>query len=275
MGNNPLLSQTCYIRNYRRKLSHASTRKYVGVVRDINNYPTKFSPNYELGKKLSDAALLNPLSARSPKSSRNFLKEHSYNPENGDIDCFIDLCKCTEVSESAEVEKRAQHNIEVNNPDGSSDGNNLRQRKKVRNNSKRKSYRKSKRKSDFYCNRHGQNNSHDTVYCKVLKAELNVTSWKNPNQGEYSNKNKVYWQKKQCEVHMLQQDNFEHREKCQKKIAYLKKKSKNRGSESSNSSEDDIKNGKFLIVEPPDNKSSNYESSADNISSSRFSSSDN
>ena len=45
MVNEPILSKTCYIHNYTRKPIHASTRQYVGVVCNINNYLTKSPPN--------------------------------------------------------------------------------------------------------------------------------------------------------------------------------------------------------------------------------------
>ena len=69
----PFLAQTCYIHNYKRKRSHTLTRKYVGAVRNINNYLTEFPPNYEFGPKLIYAALLDPLLARFPKRSRTLL----------------------------------------------------------------------------------------------------------------------------------------------------------------------------------------------------------
>ena len=63
------------------KPSHVLTRKYMGAVININNYHTDFTPNYNVVKKLIDAAILDPLSAHLPKSSRTLLTEHGYNME--------------------------------------------------------------------------------------------------------------------------------------------------------------------------------------------------
>ena len=163
-----------------RKPSHAYTRKCVGAVHNINNYPTKLPPNYDIGNKLSDTTLLDPLSACFPKRTRTLLTEHGYNPENGTTDHFIELCERTEIAESIEFEKRAWHIIEVDEFGSSSNGRNFRSRKKDIKNPKRTTKRKSKKKSNFYFYCHGQNNSHDTVDCKFLNAELNGTSWENP-----------------------------------------------------------------------------------------------
>ena len=105
MGNEPLLAQTCYICNYMRNLIHATAWKYVAATRNINNYLTKFPPNYESGQKVSAAALLDPLSAHLPKRSRTLLTEHRYNPGNGTIGRFINLCERAESAESIEVDK--------------------------------------------------------------------------------------------------------------------------------------------------------------------------
>ena len=98
--------------------------------------------------------------------------------------------------------------------------------------------RKYNSNSDFYCDHYGQNDSHDTVDCILLKADLNGTSWKNPKHKEHSNYNKVYWHNKQHEVNLLQKENFEERKKYKNKIFYLKNKSKNFETESSHSSKD-------------------------------------
>ena len=275
MGNKPLLAQTCYIRNYTRNPSHALTRKFVGVVSNINNYLAKFPPKYDFVQKLSDDALLDPLSEHFPKSSRTLLTEHGHKMGNGTINRFINLCKRLEVVEIIEVEKIYQHIIEVNNSDSLYDISNHMLRKKDQNKSKMFAKRKSKRKSNFYSDRHGQNNIHDTVYCNVLKAEFNGTYSKNTNHKERSNKNKHSRQRKQRKFHLLQKENVEQRKRYKKKITSLKNKSKNRKTESSNSSEDEIKNGKVQILEPPDDEFNDSEPSLDIISSSRLSNSDN
>ena len=84
------------------------------------------------------------------------------------------MCKRAEVAESIEVKKRDGQIIEVDTSDSSYDRINHRSRKKEGTKSKRTAKKKSKMKVNFYCDRHGRNDSHDTVDCKCLKAELNV-----------------------------------------------------------------------------------------------------
>ena len=122
--------QTCYIRNYMRKPSHALTCKCVGAIFNINNYFTEFPTNYEVGQKLNGAALINPLLARLTKSPRNLLTEHGYNPENGTINRFTKLCERAEVAESIGVDKRTRQIIEGDNYKILSNGSNCRSRKK-------------------------------------------------------------------------------------------------------------------------------------------------
>ena len=151
MGNEPLLAQTCYICNYMRNLIHATAWKYVAATCNINNYLTKFPPNYESGQKLSAAALLGPLSAHLPKRSRTLLTEHSYNPGNGTIGRFINLCEHAEAAESIEFDKIYRWIIEDDNFDSFSNGSNRRSRKKYQKKSKRTAKRESSRKGELYC----------------------------------------------------------------------------------------------------------------------------
>ena len=174
--------------SWRKLVISITTWKCVGAIHNINNYLTKFPHNYDVGEKLSDAALLDPLSTWFLKRSRTLLTEHDQTPEIGTINHFIELCKCAGVAESIKFERRAWQIIEVDNFGSFSDVSNCRSKKKDRKKSKRATNRKSSRKSDFYCDLHVQNDSHDTVNCNFLKAEPNGTSWKNPKHEECSNK---------------------------------------------------------------------------------------
>ena len=175
-----LMTQKRYMRRILRKPKDMKIRDYCARFNEINKYLEAFPPFKGRGQMISDEEVLEHLEFAVPSSWQKQMVLQGFNTLEKSIDDFIEFCERLEFSEqiydsSHNSGQKARVKIDEKNTGLKSSAGNS--------NSK-------KRKSKYYCLYHGDNQTHDTNDCKILKAQAEkmASAHANLGKGKYSKK---------------------------------------------------------------------------------------
>ena len=145
---------------------------------------------------LDESELVESLTNKAPRSHKAMLIAQGFNPETATLETFVKHCKRAETTNDIAGAKFA----------ASDEDSELRKKKrtKTKNDHGKK---RIKRSTKMYCYLHGDNTSHNSKECNVLKSK-----------GKYKPKfSKRYFKKKAREINLLE------KKSSQEKAKYLKK----------------------------------------------------
>ena len=132
---------------------------------------------------LDESELVNSLDNKAPRTHKAMLIAQGFNPESADLETFVEHCERTETTDDI-----AGANFAASDKDSEP-----RNKKRVK--SKDEHGKKlQKRSSKLYCYLHGENTSHTSRECNVLKS-------KGKEKPKYSKKE---FRKKSREVNFLE-----------------------------------------------------------------------
>ena len=140
-----------------RKLT---TRQYVGLVRDRNSRIAQLPPLFEDSQKIDKYELVDSLANKAPRTHKAMLITQGFNPETADIETFVEHCKRAETTDNISGAKFA-----------ASDEDSEPRRKKRLKSKDKHGKKRQKRSSKLYFSLYGENTSHTSRECNVLKAK--------------------------------------------------------------------------------------------------------
>ena len=143
------------------------------------------------------------LANKAPRSHKEMLISQGFNPETANIETFAEHCERAETTDDIAGAKFAASNKDSE------------PRKKKRTKAKDDHGKKRKKRSTkMYCSLHGDNTSHTSRECNVLK-------YKSKEKPKFSSRD---FKKKSREINLLE------KKSSQEKAKYLKYKSHNKAS---------------------------------------------
>ena len=268
-----LSQQTRYIRYSMRKPYGTTTRQYVGGVHTLNDTLGKLPPNYVAGQKIPDRDLMEILASNAPKSHKELMTDHGFDPQTATFDTFIEICERAETKEQLSKRKSKQIRYESDDSDSESDS---KRHKKHKKQSKTRSNR-----APYYCKEHGPNTTHDSKDCKVLANRDTKSDWKKKpkDQDKYKDYQSKY-KKKSRELNLLQLETKQEkskytklRKKLQASTSAKTEEAKSDGEASKDPGEERTFTPREELT-PASSKSSSSSASASSSSSSSASSTD-
>jgi hypothetical protein len=262
-----LRQQTRHIRFHMRKPEEVSTRQYVGAVATLNNTLSKLPPAFDDLQKVLDTDMMDVLASKAPKGHKELMTDHGFDPQTATTAEFVEICECAETKEALQTRKQSH-----DSDDDSSDDE-VQRPKKPRKKTKTSSCHNSRQRSEFYCEEHSPNPTHNTSTCKVLLNCGGKDNWKkkDTSESEYSDCKSKH-KKKHAELNLLQKETKKEKAKWTKAKAYKNLKSKEadnvtgKESESSDSEADEKATAKTQTR--PGNSDADSDSSSDSSSSS-------
>ena len=180
-----------------------TTRQYVGLVRDLNSRMAQLPPLFEDSQMLDESELVDSITNKAPITHKAMLISQGFNPETANLETFVEQCKHAETTHDISGAKFAASD-EDREP-----------RKK--NHTKSEDDHGKKRKKCYtkmYCSLHGDNTSHTSRECNVLKS-------KGKEKPKFLKRD---FKKKAREINLLEKKSSQEKEK------YLKYKSLNKAS---------------------------------------------
>ena len=149
-----LSKQKRYLPYKMTKACKLTTRKYVGLVRDLNSRMAQLPPLFEYSQMLDKSEWFDSLANKAPRTHNAMLIAQGFNPVSSDLETFVDHCERTETTDDIARAKFADFD-EDSEP-----------RKKKRTKSKDEHGKKRKKRSTkLYCSLHGENTSHTSREC--------------------------------------------------------------------------------------------------------------
>ena len=195
-----LSQQARYIRYKMVKPYATTTRQYVGAVHTLNEKMEQLPPNFNADQKVPATELLDILASKAPKSHKELMTDHGFDPQSATIERFVEICERAETKEALKNKGKTQH-FESDDDSISSGGPKKKPKKKTSSN------KHGTARSRYYCRHHGPNGTHDSKECKVLLAEKGEKSdWKKTSKGEKYKDYKSKFAKKQRELNILQSE---------------------------------------------------------------------
>jgi hypothetical protein len=262
-----LSQQARYIRYHMRKPYGVTTRQYVGAVQTLNEKQAELPPGFVVTQKVPDMDIMDILASKSPKSHKELMTTHGFDPQTATIEEFVEISERAETKDGLYRSKKTRFESD---DDSSNDERPSKKAKKKA--SKKPSYNN---KSRYYCTEHGPNPTHDSGDCKVLlnRKPGEKSDWKKKDHsaGKYKDYQSKY-KKKHQELNLLQAETKKEKAKWTK--AYKKLKSKevaeSDASEDEASNEDQPRRNKptFTQKEHPKDDSDDSSSSSSSSSSS-------
>ena len=140
-----------------RKLT---TRQYVGLVCDLNSRMAQLPPLFEDSQTLNESEFVNSLANKAPRNHTAMLIAQGFNPESADLETFVEHCKRAETTDDIAGAKFA----------ASDEDSEPRKKKRVKSKDEH-GKKRQKRSSKLHCSLHGENTSHTSRECNVLKAK--------------------------------------------------------------------------------------------------------
>ena len=137
-----------------------TTRQYVGLVRDLNSRMAQLPPLFEDSQMLDESELVDSLANKAPRTHKAMLISQGFNPETANIETFVEHCKRAETTKDIAGAKFAASN-EDSEP-------RRKNRTKTKNDRGKK---RIKHSTKMYCSLHGDNTSHNSKDCNVLKSK--------------------------------------------------------------------------------------------------------
>ena len=154
-----LSKQKRYLRYKMIKPRRLTKMQYVGLFRDLNSRMDQFPPLFEDSQMLDESELVNSLANKAPRTHKAMLISQGFNPETTNLETFVEHCKRAETTNDIARAKFAASD-EDSEP-----------RKKKRTKSKDDHGKKHKKRSTkTYCSLHGDNTSHTSRECNVIKS---------------------------------------------------------------------------------------------------------
>ena len=147
----------CYKMINPRRLT---TTQYVGLVRDLNSRTAQLPPLFEDSKMLDESELVDFLANKVPRSHKAMLIAQGFNPDTATLETFVKHCKLSETTDDISGAKftASDKDSEPRNKMGT----------KTKNDHSKK---RIKHYTKMYCSLHGDNTSHNSKYCNVLKSK--------------------------------------------------------------------------------------------------------
>jgi hypothetical protein len=254
-----LRQQTRCIRFHMRKPEEVRTRQCVGAAATLNNTLSKLPPAFDDLQTVSDTDMMDILASKAPKRHKELMTDHGFDPQTATTAEFVEICERAETKEALQTRKQS-HDSE----DDSSDDE-VQRPKKPRKKAKTSSYHNSRERSEFCCEEHGPNDSHNTSTCKVLLNRGGKDNWKKKDASESKHSDcKSKYKKKHAELNLLQKETKKEKAKWTK--AYKNLKVTGKESESSDSEAD--KKATAKTQTRPNNSDADSDSSSDSSSSS-------
>ena len=180
-----------------------TTMQYVGLVRDLNSRMAQLPPLFGYSQMLDESELVDSLANKAPRTHKSMLMSQGFNLETENLETFVEHCERAETTDDISGAKFAASN-EDSEP-----------RKKNRTKTKNDHGKKlTKRSTKMYCSLHGDNTSHNSRECNVLKS-------KGKEKPKLSKRD---FKKKAREINLLE------KKASQEKAKYLKYKSLNKAS---------------------------------------------
>ena len=131
-----------------RKLT---TRKYVGLVRNLNSRMAHFPPLFDESQVLEESELVDFLANKAPNSHKAMLISQGFNPETSSLETFVEHCERAETTDATASAKFV----------ASDEENEPRSKKRSKYKSDR-GKKRLKRSTKMHCSHHGENTSHTT-----------------------------------------------------------------------------------------------------------------
>jgi hypothetical protein len=155
-----LAHQKRYLRRLCRKPQDMPIKQYYARYKEINDYLALFN-DQGVANKLDNDEIKEHLNFSIPNRWQKEMIMHGFEPIEGSIDEFLEFCERLEVTEGIynEVHKK---------PAGMPDlGNSPSSRKRAS-----QSSNATTNAREYFCLYHGENSSHDTDQCKVIKPQV-------------------------------------------------------------------------------------------------------
>ena len=120
----------------------------------------QFPPLFEDSQIIDESELVNSLTNTALRTDKAMLISHGFNPETANLETFVEHCERTETMDDIVGAKFATFD------------KNSEPRNKKRTKSKDDHGKKRKKSSTkMYCSIHGDNTSHTSLECNVLKSK--------------------------------------------------------------------------------------------------------
>ena len=173
--------QTRCTRHHTRKPKKVSaSRQFAGAAGTSNNTLEKLPPAFAAEQKVSDSDLMDTLASKAPKSQKELMTDHGFDPQIAATGEFVKICECAETKEAL-LNKHSSKHI-CSDCDSSKDEHSKRKRNKK---TKTSGSCRGKAKSKHCCEEHGPNPTHDTIDCEVIVGRLKKKfNWKNKDKSE-------------------------------------------------------------------------------------------
>ena len=94
-----LSKQKRYLRYKMTKPRTLTTRKYVGLVRDLNSRMAQLPPLFEDSQILDGYELVYYLSNKAPRTHKAMLISQGFNPESAGLETFVEHCERVETTD--------------------------------------------------------------------------------------------------------------------------------------------------------------------------------
>ena len=159
-----LQTQKRYMRRILRKPQGMKIRDYFARYIELNEYLPHFPP-FDKDQELPDDEILEHAEFAIPNSWQKQMVMHGFNTISRTMDDFIEFCERLELSENLydtthlKSQKTSTQTGSGTTPKG---GNGK---------STGKQSGKNRKSTKYYCLYHGENSTHNTDQCKVLKAQ--------------------------------------------------------------------------------------------------------
>jgi hypothetical protein len=250
----------CLIRFHMRKPKEVSTRQHVGAVATLNNTLSKLPPAFDDLQKVSDTDMMDVLASKAPKGHKELMTVHGFDPLTATTAKVVEICERAETKEALQTRKQSHDS------DDDSSHDEVQRPRKPRKQAKTSSCRNSRERSEFHCEEHGPNDSHNTSTCKVLLNRGGKDNWKKKDASESKCSDcKSKHKKKHAELNLLQKETK--KEKAKRTKAYKNLKSKEAdnvtGKESESSDSEADKKATAKTQTRPDNSDTDSDSSSD------------
>ena len=124
-------------------------------------------PLFDENQQLVESKLVDFLDNKAPRIHKAMLILQGFNPETGDLEIFLEHCEKAETTYNIAVDKCSALDKESDTKRHKKGSKNFKERED--------NYKKHRKKnSSLYCSLHGENESHTSRECKLLKARAKV-----------------------------------------------------------------------------------------------------
>lgn len=167
-----------YLRRQCRKPADMNVRTFYNHFTRINNDELPLLPPFQAGQSLSEDEVIDILLFAFPKSWQGEMERQGFDPFANTITSLLDFCERMEVAESIDQPVARKSNNQGNKPAAK----------------KGKPSGKGGGGGKYHCLHHGDNSTHDTADCIVIKKMVgSVSKDGNANKGKSKNKS---WSRK-------------------------------------------------------------------------------